>query len=85
MDQMDLPQIRRVAEFQDPRQVLDRRPGMRVALDAMPGPQGDPLFVGLAQIMGRAAADRFYHSGHLTTPGPKTLLRLREGGAPSRI
>jgi hypothetical protein len=36
MDQMDLPQIGRVAEFRDPRQVLDRRAGMRVTLDACP-------------------------------------------------
>jgi hypothetical protein len=35
VNQVHLPQIRRVAEFQDAGEVLDRRAGMRVALDAM--------------------------------------------------
>jgi hypothetical protein len=37
VDQMHLPQIGRVAELRDARPMLDGLPGMRVALDAIPG------------------------------------------------
>src|SRR5437868_8314363 len=68
VDQVHLPQIRRVAEFQDAGEVLDRRAGMRVALDALSRQQCDPRLVGFAERMLRTTADRLHHRGHSTPP-----------------
>jgi hypothetical protein len=56
MDQMHLPQVRDARVLRLARQVLHRHAKMRIALDAQPGDQPNPVAARLAETVSLSAA-----------------------------